>query len=412
MSNLYARWQASIIKRRLKNRRVVLLSGPRQCGKTTLVRKVIADKDTEFRTLDEKTMRDLAHTDPMRFVKHAKNTLIIDEIQREPELLLAIKQVVDEDTRFGQYLLTGSSNIQALPTVKESLAGRIGKVRLRPLSVGEVDGKEPDFFEKAYQQDFFTKAYEVYDQEILIKKSFRGGFPDAMILDRQERMSWYRDYMGAILERDLQDIQKINRLDAMQKLIYVLASWSGKYMDISGIGAGLSIQRPTLESYINALELLYLIEKVPPWTKTDYGRVGKKEKIFMADTGLMSSILKWDIEQVSMDSDRLGKLFETFIFNELSVQIDVSDHLYTLYHYRDREKREIDFLVEREDGALLGIEVKSSSTAQKKDFKHLEWFRDNLAKDRPFIGIVLYTGEFSGSMGGDMWAVPMSQLWG
>ena len=151
----------------------------------------------------------------------------------------------------------------------------------------------------------------------------------------------------------------------MRELVNILASWSGKFMDISAIGTGLSIQRTTIESYINALEALFLVERVHPWTKTDYARVGKQSKLFMADSGLMASLLKWKTDQVRLDPDRSGKLIETFAFNEIMAQIDAGDGRYELFHYRDREKREIDFLIEREDGVLLGIEIKAGSAISK-----------------------------------------------
>jgi predicted AAA+ superfamily ATPase len=156
---------------------------------------------------------------------------------------------------------------------------------------------------------------------------------------------------------------------------------------------------------------MYLIERVEPWIKTDYERVGKQSKLFMTDGGLMSSILGWRLDQVLLDSDRAGKLVETFVFNELSAQIEASEEDYKLFHYRDREHREIDFLIEREDGALLGVDVKTGSAINSGDFRHLRWFRENIAKSRSFAGIVLYSGKLAGSMGEGLWAVPFGALW-
>lgn len=245
----------------------------------------------------------------------------------------------------------------------------------------------------------------------MLEIAFRGGFPEAIKLTAGERQQWHKDYIAALLERDLNDIAHITRLSAMQKLISILAAWSGKFMDISAIGTGLSIRRPTIESYINALEALYIVETVQPWTRTDYERVGKQAKIYMTDSGLMTSILRWNIDQVELDSDRSGKLIETFLFNELAAQVDTNDGKYELFHYRDREQREIDFLIEREDQALLGIEIKASSTIKPGDFKHLKWFKDNIAKNKPFTGIVLYSGEYAGSFGENLWAIPFGFLW-
>lgn len=404
------RWQSQTIETAMKERRVLLLTGARQCGKTTLVRQ-IASKDTEYRTLDDGTLKEIAEADPQGFVKHKAGMLIIDEVQRAPALLTAIKKVVDEDTRPGQFLLTGSADIQTLPNVRESLAGRVAKIRLRTLTEGEIKGAQPKFLKRAFDQDF-EYGWQVYDRDDVLETAFRGGFPEAITLKGRARRRWHRDYIEALLERDLKDIARIHRHDAMRELVRVMAAWSSKFMDLSAIGAGLSIQRPTLESYINALESLYLVERVHPWTKTDYGRVGKQKKVFMTDGGLMASILGWDLDHVRLDGDRAGKLVESFAFNELAALVDMSDGECELYHYRDRERREIDFLIERDDGALLGIEIKAAAGAKKSDFRHLSWFRDNLAGERPFVGIVLYAGDFAGSFGKGLWAVPFGAMWG
>ncbi len=387
----------------------MLLTGPRQCGKTTLVRH-LASEDTEYRTLDDGMLKEIAEADPQGFIEHDGGMLIIDEVQRVPTLLPAIKKVVDEDTRPGQFLLTGSANVQTLPNVQESLAGRVAKIRLRTLTEGEIRGTQPKFLQRAFDQNF-KGGRRIYDRDNILETAFRGGFPEAMVLEGRARRRWHRDYIEALIERDLKDIARIHRHDAMRELVRIMAAWSAKFMDISAIGAGLSIRRPTLESYINALESLYLIERVHPWTKTDYGRVGKHSKLFMTDGGLMASILGWRLDQVRLDADRAGKLVESFAFNELAALVGMGDGEYELYHYRDREQREIDFLIERDDGALLGIEIKAAASTRKDDFKHLAWFRDNLAGDRPFVGIVLYAGKFSGSFGGGLWSVPFGAIW-
>ncbi len=409
MEERYPRWQKKTINKLMSERRVLLLSGPRQSGKTTLARELESDQ-TEYRTLDDSTLREAAENDPQGFVKHRTNTLIIDEVQLTPSLLPAIKKAVDEDNRPGQYLLTGSANIQSLPTVRESLAGRIANIRLRPLARGEVDRIAPRFIESAFEQSF-SRNFTHYDRDALIELALRGGFPEPMRLQDRSRRRWHNDYINAILEHDLNEIARIHRKNAMRELVNILAAWSGKFMDISAIGSGLSIQRPTVESYINALEALYLVERIYPWTKTDYARVGKQSKLFMADSGLMATLLRWKMDQVRFDSDRSGKLMETFTFNEIMAQVDAGDGFYELFHYRDREKREIDFIIEREDNALLGIEIKSGSVVGKNDFKHLKWFQNNIATNQTFTGIILYTGEIPASFGNNLWAVPFGLLW-
>lgn len=410
VTDTYPRWQKGNIQEALRTRRVLLLSGARQCGKTTLARELV-DDETEYRTLDDLTLRQAAENDPHGFVKHNRRLLIIDEVQRVPDLLSAIKKVVDEDTRPGQYLLTGSANLQAMPGVQESLAGRITKLRLRPLSQGELQEAQPGFIDQAFSGSLDTPTVH-YDKDALVEMACAGGFPEALLLQGRGRKRWHTDYIDAILERDLRDITRIHRRDQMQKLVRVLAAWSSKFMNTVQIGSTLSLKSEALNSYINALEALYVIERLKPWTNTDYDRVGKQDKLFMGDSGLMSSLLGWNVDQVRFDTDRSGKLIETFAHNELAAQIDAADGLYQLLHYRDRQKREIDFLIEREDGAMVGVEIKSGSHISKDDFRHQNWFRDNLAGERPFVGVILYSGEHMVPFGQNMMAVPFGALWG
>lgn len=402
------RWQEVKIKESLKSRRVVILSGSRQCGKTTTSKQMVS-KDSIYRTLDDVTLRKAAQSDANGFVKHSKGTMIIDEIQKVPELITAIKMVVDENTRYGQFLITGSVNIQTLPTVKESLAGRVKKVRLRPFTQGEILQNKPVFVDRLLNSDFIDNT--IYDKEKTLEIIFRGGFPEAVFnKSTKERNSWYIDYTNTILEADLKDITNIKRQDSMKELISILASYSSKYIDKSDITSKLGISKITLDTYINVLEQTYLIDVLSPWLKSDYERVNKQSKYFMTDTGLMSSVLHWNYDNVFLDEDRSGKVFETFVYNELIAQVELYDNEYELYHYRDREKREIDFILES-NNKIFGIEVKSGSTVKNEHFKYLKWFKNNLVKDKEFTGIVLYTGQNIVPFGERLFAVPVNNLW-
>lgn len=420
MSNTYIRWQTQSLQKSLSTRRVLILEGPRQCGKTTLV-KAFSKSDAIYRTLDDPTLLNAVISDPQGFVRHGDELMIIDEVQRAPLLLQVIKQDVDENLQPGRFLLTGSANIQSLPGVNESLAGRVSKIRLRPLALGEIYARPPHFLEMAFEQTFLPRmsvtigldaSGDLRGKDAYLAEAFRGGFPEVRrFSSERECRAWHNDYIDALIERDLKDIANIRRQDGMRKLIEVLAAWSSKFMDVASICTNLSLTRPTVESYINALETLYLIERVRPWHKTDYDRVGKQEKLFLTDTGMMTAILRWSFDKVRLDGDMNGKLLETFVFNQLSAQLDVHESQYQLTHYRDREQREVDFVIEREDGAILGIEVKAASLVNKAMFKHLTWFREHMTPKQKFVGIVFYTGDHVVPFGPDLWAVPISCLW-
>ncbi|GAB7140893.1 ATP-binding protein [Deferribacterales bacterium RsTz2092] len=410
MKEGYLRWQRQAVKKALATRRVVIVSGARQTGKTTLARQVV-DKGGDYRTLDDTNLFALAVADPKGFVKKSAKTMIIDEIQKVPKLIPEIKIVVDNDNRSGQYLLTGSANIQSLPSVSESLAGRVKNIRLRPLTVGETLGKTPLFLKRAFDKDFPIGTSE-YDKEEILNLAFRGGYPEAVrLLDLSERKEWHKDYINTLVQRDLKDIANIRRQGDLRELVGVLASWSAKFIDMTAVGSALSLNKLTLDSYVNALIALYLFEKVSPWIKTDYERVGRRAKFYATDTGLMTSILGWKPKEVLLNHDRSGKLIETFVFQELAAQVDLESQ-YSISQYRDRLDREIDFIVEREDGALLGIEVKAGHNVSSKDFEPQKWFVENILKNKkPYVGIVLYSGDRTLSFSENMLAVPIASLW-
>ena len=411
MPDQILRWQRRSLENACQSSRIVLVNGARQSGKTTLVRDQLT-LNTEYRSLDDPRLLKFAEIDPFGFVKYQSDTLIIDEIQRAPSLLPVIKLAVDKDNRPGQFLLTGSADVHSIPTAQESLAGRVRRLRLRPISQGEICKAEPSFLKRAFGQNFNVR-YENYDLDDLVKIAMRGGYAEIISLAERDRSDWYNDYIATLLDRDLPDISNIRRKRAMLELVRVLATWSGKFMDISKLSSVTSVSRATIESYLEILEAMFISDSVLPWTNTDYARVGKRPKLFLSDSGLMSHILNWGFDLVRFDADRLGKLIETFVFNEVATQVDVGDreYRYEIFLYRDRAQREIDFIIQRNDGALLAIEVKAGSVFGKSDFKHLKYFRDNLARDRPFTGIVLYSGDVLSSFGKNLFAVPFGYLW-
>ncbi|MCL2009363.1 MAG: AAA family ATPase, partial [Synergistaceae bacterium] len=271
---IFKRWQIRAIREALKIWRVVVVSGPRQSGKTTLARQIATKNDT-FVTLDDPTLLAAALGDPNGFVNHPRGTLILDEIQKAPSLLLSIKQAVDISNRKGQYLLTGSADIRTLPAVNDSLAGRIAHMRLRTLTVGEVLGKQPTFLEKAFKQDW-PRQIRGYDKSAVMKLAMRGGFPEFICLpEGKRRIRWHGEYVKSLLSRDLRDVANIQRQDSMENVLNVLAAWSSKLMDVSAICAKMTIARKTFDSYANALISLCIFERLPPWLRTDYERAGR-----------------------------------------------------------------------------------------------------------------------------------------
>jgi predicted AAA+ superfamily ATPase len=351
-----------------------------------------------------------ARDDPKGFINHSAGTMFIDEVQKAPNLISEIKLAVDKNSRPGQFCLTGSANIQTLPIITDSMAGRNRRIRLRPLTTGEILNRKPKFLEHAFDMDFPRKI-KGYNKEQIFDLAFCGGYPEVVKLtNKRHRKEWHEDYINDLINRDLRDLMNIRRQHELMELVLILAAWSSKYMDAAKIGASLALSKQTLDTYINVLEALYLFDRVKPWVRTDYEYAGKSAKFYASDTGFMTSILGWNKETIVRDSDRSGKLMETFVFQELAALIDL-DRKYTMYQYRDYKKHEVDFLIERDDGAMVGIEVKSSHSVSREDFKPQIWFKENIAKGKPYNALVLYSGEDTVSFGEGLRAVPTAALW-
>lgn len=360
-------------------------------------------------SLDDDVILRAAADDPHGFVKHGiGETIVIDEIQKVPELLNAIKMVVDHDNAKGQYLLTGSANIRFAKMVRDSLAGRLGVVRLRQLAFAEINGGKPDFLDIAFRRGFDGLDFCGFGKRDVLRLAFEGGYPEARELPCADRQEWFKAYLDDLLTKDVQDITEIRKIETLRKVATSLLAHSAQFIAVNEVSAKIELAKQTLQNYISALKALYLFDAVPAWAKSDYELIGKREKVFATDSALVANILRWHEDETYIDESKNGRLVETWVYNQLAAIADVSSG-FSISHYRDSSKREIDFVVERNDGALLGIEVKAGSSPCMEDFKHLKWFAKNLAKGE-FTGIVLYSGEHTLRFGEGFYAVPLAAL--
>ncbi len=402
------RWTEREVMEGLETRRGIHLTGARQAGKTTLA-EVLPIPLAKHYTLDDDAARAAAFSDPFGFVeRQAGQTLVIDEVQKAPPLLNAIKQRLDHDNSRGQYLLTGSSNLRFSKAIKDSLAGRLGSVRLRTLALGEIRGGKPAFFSQAFKGVFHSVGKAPLSKRDVIRLAFEGGYPEPREFGPKARQKWYANYLDDLLEKDIRDITEIRKVEVLRQMALWLAAHSARFFSLEELGARAGVMKPTAENYLAALRALYLFDQVPAWSKSDYDRLGKRPKWMAADAGLVANLLRWNEEGVYLDPQRSGPLVETWVYQQLATQVDFLGG-YEISHYRDSDKREIDFLVERDDGAILGIEVKSGGALVEGDFRHLKWFSEKLARSA-FTGIVLYTGSDILKFGNRFFAVPMSCL--
>jgi len=400
------RWIETAVRESLTYRRGVNLTGARQVGKTTLTGMLKLSKARRF-SLDDDMLRMSAKDDPRSFVTHAPGeTLVIDEIQKVSELLGAIKIVLDSDSAKGQYLLTGSANLRFAKAVSDSLAGRLGHIRLRSLSLGELRGNPPRFLATSFSRGWSSR-YEDLNKRDVIRLAFEGGYPESREMPKVPRRRWFADYLEDILKKDVRDVTEIRKLEVLKDTAVWLLAHTAQFFAVDELAAKCGIAKVTADSYMDALEAMYLFDRVPAWHKTDYERIGKRAKWIASDPALVANTLSWNEEDVYVDGTKNGKLVETWVYHELAVEADVTG-TYEITQYRDRDKHEIDFIVENEESEMLGIEVKAGSVTAD-DFKHLRWFSENLSKKR-FTGIVLYSGQDVLRFGEGFYAVPLSAL--
>jgi uncharacterized protein len=404
----FPRFSAKRVATALTDTPVVMLIGPRQCGKTTLVRQFV-DEEREYVTLDDDTVLEAARNDPAGFVR-AFDLVTIDEVQRAPELLRAIKRSVDSDRRPGRFLLTGSANILTLPQVSESLAGRMEIVNLMPISRAERLGKEPTFLKMAFNGKL-VKPGPGIEGDQLVHAVLVGGYPEMLRReDSRRRQAWARDYVKAIVQRDVRDIAEVEKLDQLPRLLQALAHQSGQLTNFTQIGGQIGMDDKTTRKYTGILEQLFLVQRVSPWFRNELKRLIKTPKLHFVDSGLLAALLALTAEQIAKNRSAFGAVLETFVFSEVMKQTTWSEDSYTLHHYRDKDQDEADIVVENEQGALVGIEVKASATVHASDFKGMRKLLDICGDDLK-LGLVLYDGTKIVPFGDRLFAAPISCLW-
>lgn len=413
----------------LQDTPAVLVNGPRQCGKTTLVRQFAQGMPPlppgdpvlhhptapmAYLTLDEPAVLEAARVDPVGMLRQLDRA-IIDEVQRAPELLLALKLSIDQDRRPGRFLLTGSANLLTLPSVADSLAGRMEVHALLPLSQSEVQGRQSDFLRRALAHDWPLShpawvTPEVNGQRDLVLNVLAGGYPEMRSRPTPARRSaWAKAYVQALVERDVQDMAQLDHLSQVPRLLEVAAAHCSQLFNASQIGAQLSMDARTVEKYLGILEKLFLVQRLPAWSRNELTRLIKAPKLHFLDAGLQAALTRLTPAMLGKHRERWGAVLETWVYAELRKNLALNDDPWYLAHYRDKDQVEVDFVVESPLREVLGIEVKAAATVTAADFKGLRRLQEHTGQD--FIaGIVLYDGDKALPFGEGLWAVPLAAL--
>lgn len=406
----YPRFATPLLEQALDESPVVLIHGPRQCGKTTLAQTVGSARDYSYYSFDDAVTLAAATVDPVGFVGDLTERTILDEVQRAPTLFTALKRAVDRDRRPGRFLLTGSANVLLLPTLSDSLAGRMEILRLHPLSQSELAGVEPTFLDALFGPGFKAHQYKRLGRD-LIRRVVAGGYPPALARSSAARRAvWYRDYIETLVQRDVRDLARITALDTLPRLLALAAGQTAHLLNVSDLAAPFQVSRPTIREYVTLLEHIFLLEELPPWHSNRLSRLIKTPKLHLTDTGVACALLGLSEAALSDDRSTLGQLLETFVLQEIRRQASWRDDDVRFHHMRDKDGVEVDLVIEQGGRTLAAVEVKASATVTAADFRGLTKLRDNAGK-RFSCGVVLYDGEASLRFGERLFAVPVRALW-
>lgn len=386
---------------------VVLLQGPRQCGKTTLARSVAEPAGFGYLSFDDDNLVRAARADPLGFVTDLPPKMVLDEVQRVPEIFTTLKLVVDRDRQPGRFLLTGSADVLLLPKLADSLAGRIEVIRLHPLAQVELRQQPAVFLQQLFRAEFGVVAATRMGLA-LADLVVSGGFPAALTRQPARRRSWYQAYVQTLVQRDVRDLARIAALDVVPRLLELAAGQTAHLFNVSELASPFGLSRPTIRDYLSLLERVFLVDVLPPWHVRQINRLVKTPKLHLGDTGVASTLLRLDAPALYANRAVLGQLLETFVFQELRRQASGQSQPIAFYHFRHRDDHEVDIVLEQ-GTALAGVEVKASGTVRMEDFRGLKKLQE-IAGDRFVCGVVLYDGEVSLPFGPRLFALPMQAL--
>ncbi|MDE0710969.1 MAG: ATP-binding protein [Rhodospirillales bacterium] len=405
---MYKRFAERLAKEALSDTPVVLIIGPRRVGKTTLARKM-EEGGRVYLTLDDQTALDAAQSDPAGFIR-GLDRAIIDEIQRAPDLLLAIKKTVDEDYRPGRFLLTGSANVMTLQRVADSLAGRIETLRMLPLARAEIAGTAPTFLERLFAGELQGRR-EAAVGDKLVRIALVGGFPEAITRESERRrQAWARSWLTSVLTRDLQNIAEIEKLTELPRFVRFLAEHSGQLVNYSQFGSSIGVSYKTGQRYVGLLEQVFLVATLQPWYTNALKRIARTRKLHFLDSGLLATARGLTFNRIKANRREFGALLESFAFSETLKLVAASDLQLTPYYFRDQQMREVDIVLERDDGMIAGIEVKASATVRSGDFSGLRTLAA-ACEERFAHGVVLYDGTEFVPFADRLAAAPLACMW-
>ena len=409
----YPRFLETAVRDALADTPVVVIQGARQVGKSTLAQVVAAGaSDARHVTLDDPATLAVAESDPAFFVNQAgRGLLVIDEVQRAPGLILPLKASVDRDRRPGRFLLTGSADLLQVKGVGDSLAGRAETVELKTLSQGELTRRSDseDFVSWLMSgADNATGHFHALDPSVVVT----GGYPEVIRRTSQRAGRWFNSYVERLADHDARDLHRGGYPDHLRRLLTLLATGGMQEQVKAKTARTLGVAENTIDTYLRLAATMRLVTSLPSWGRSQRGRVARRPKISLHDTGLSAALATFTTAHALTIGGReyYGALVEQFVAVELVKQQAWSDTPYSLHHFRDLDGLEVDIIIELADGRLLAVEVKSSTSITEAAWTNLIRFRDRFP-DRNITGACLHTGTQTAVIGGWLHILPLTTLW-
>jgi predicted AAA+ superfamily ATPase len=407
---MFARHIKKLLEKALTRSPIVLLNGARQVGKSTLAHQVEQAHNYTYLTFDDEVIYAAAKNDPAGFISQLTKPVIIDEVQRVPELFLPLKIDVDNNRTPGRYLLTGSANPLLIPRLGDSLAGRMEIIELMPLSQGEIFHHQETFIDNLFLDQPLTQPKKYITRDELYAHIVRGGYPSVQHTDVEDSDAWMRSYINLLLQRDIKDLAQIEKITELPNLLNILAHRTSNLLNVAEVARDCKMVTQTVHRYMSLLETIFLITLHQPWHTNISLRSIKSPKLYMIDTGLLCYLTGLTTERVKQEPVLIGKILENFIVSELKKAATWSTTKPNFYHFRTNDGREVDIILENRAGQIVAIEIKGSDTVGISDFKGIKYLQEKVP-DRLIKGIVLYTGSQMVPFGNNLYAIPIPYLW-
>jgi predicted AAA+ superfamily ATPase len=409
-ADIFRRNAEPLVLEALADTRVVFVAGARQVGKSTLAQGIAqSSHPAEEFSLDVRATREAALADPEGFIAGMRRPAVIDEVQRAPDLLLAIKRAVDRNATPGRFLLTGSANLLTAHKVKDALTGRMETVRLWPLAQSEIQGGTSNFVDALFAAEPPRVVGAPVGREAFVEAVAAGGFPEARERKGRRRTSWFASYLDTTLDRDLREISDARKLQEVPRLLRLLASQAANILSYRAIATKLELTHDTVREYVGLLQTVFLVHLLPAWRPGIGAREVHAPKAYLVDAGLLAHLLGADERRIEADDQVTGKVLENFVVTEVLKHADWAATDSSAYHYRQREE-EVDLVLESRTGDIVAIEVKAAASGDRRDVRAMEKLRESRGT-RFKAGVVVCTCEQTAPLGDRLWAVPLSGLW-